>query len=164
MRAVRQSFINAGIPIRHKTTAGINHWKMLLFAGQNRVMFSAANFAVGSFQPTTPYHGYVDEAIYHTDDPAIVQSFMTKFDSIWTDTTNNANLANITGPLTRNYPTTLINSELNFPPDSSYQNRLVSQLRRSDIAGVDAIMFRITSGVIPDELIASAIRPAFPCD
>src|SRR5687767_10458329 len=36
---IRQSFINAGIPIRHKTTAGINHWKMLLFAGQNRVMF-----------------------------------------------------------------------------------------------------------------------------
>src|SRR5690349_107402 len=27
---VRQSFINAGIPIRHKTTPGINHWKTII--------------------------------------------------------------------------------------------------------------------------------------
>jgi phosphatidylserine/phosphatidylglycerophosphate/cardiolipin synthase-like enzyme len=151
--SIRQSFINAGIPIRHKTTAGINHWKMLLFAGQNKVMFGAANFAFGSFQPTTPYHGYVDEAIYTTGDQAVVQSFMTKFDSIWTDTVNNANLANITGPLTRTYSTFPISSELNFPPDASYQNRLASQLQL-ETQGVDAIMFRITSGVIPDRLIA----------
>jgi phosphatidylserine/phosphatidylglycerophosphate/cardiolipin synthase-like enzyme len=152
--SIRQSFINAGIPIRHKTTPGINHWKMLLFAGQNRVMFGAANFAFGSFQPSgTAYHDYVDEAIYTTGDPAIVQSFMTKFDSVWTDTTNNANLANISGPLTRTYPTFPISSELNFPPDSNYQNRLNTALQ-SETEGVDAIMFRITSGVIPDRLIA----------
>jgi hypothetical protein len=152
--SIRQSFINAGIPIRHKTTAGINHWKMLLFAGQSKVMFGAANFSFGSFQPAgTPYHDYVDEAIYTTDDPAVVHSFMTKFDNIWTDTTNNANLANISGPLTRTYGTFAIDSALNFPPDSSYQNRLVSELRRAETAGADAIMFRITSGAIPDELI-----------
>ena len=152
--SVRQSFINAGIPIRHKTTAGINHWKMILFAGQSRVMFTAANFSFGSYQFSgTPYHDYVDEAIYTTNDSAVVQSFMTKFDSVWTDTSNNANLANITGPLTRNYPTYPISAELNFPPDQSYQNRLASQLQL-ETQGVDAIMFRITSGVIPDRLIA----------
>jgi hypothetical protein len=151
---IRQNFIDAGIPIRHKVTAGINHWKMLLFSGQQRVMFGAANFAFGSFQPSgTAYHDYVDEAIYTTGDPAIVQSFMTKFDSIWTDTVNSANLANISGPLTRNYPTSPINSELNFPPDASYQSRLATQLQL-ETEGVDAIMFRITSGVIPDRLIA----------
>ena len=82
-----------------------------------------------------------------------MESFKTKFDSVWTDTVNNANLANISGPLTRNYPTYAINSELNFPPDASYQSRLASQLQL-ETQGVDAIMFRITSGVIPDRLIA----------
>ena len=46
---VRQSFVNAGIPIRHKTTKGINHWKLILYAGQAKVHFSAANFANGSY-------------------------------------------------------------------------------------------------------------------
>ena len=151
---IRQSFINAGIPIRHKTTPGINHWKMLLFAGQSTVMFSASNFAFGSFQFSgTPYHDYVDEAIYTTDDPAVVNTFMTKFDSVWIDTVNNANLANISGTPTRNYPVTSLNPELNFPPDASYQSRLASQLQL-ETQGVDVIMFRITSGTLPDRLIA----------
>lgn len=45
--SLRQGFINAGIPIRHKTTPGINHWKAILYAGQAQVHFSAANFANG---------------------------------------------------------------------------------------------------------------------
>jgi phosphatidylserine/phosphatidylglycerophosphate/cardiolipin synthase-like enzyme len=152
--SIRQGFINAGIPIRHKTTPGINHWKMLLFAGQGRVMFGAANFAFGSFQYSgTPYHNYVDEAIYTTDDDAVVDAFKTKFDNLWTDTTHFANLANISAPLTRTYSTSTTNPELNFPPDASYQSRLASQLQQETV-GVDAIMFRITSGVIPDRLIA----------
>ena len=84
--AIRQSFIDAGIPIRHKTTTGINHWKMILYAGQAKMHFSAANFANGSYSPSTPYTSYVDEAVYFTDDPAIVESFMTKYDDLWTDT------------------------------------------------------------------------------
>ena len=75
------------------------------------------NFAHGSYSPVTPYEDFVDEAIYFTDDPSLVQSFMTKYDDLWTDTTHYQNLANITGPLTRNYPTTSIDPQLNFPPD-----------------------------------------------
>ena len=101
---VRQSFISAGIPIRNKVTPGINHWKMILYAGQAKVHFSAANFANGSYSPIAPYTRYVDEAVYFTDDPDIVHSFMTKFDDLWTDTTHHQNLANVTA-LTRNYPT-----------------------------------------------------------
>ena len=55
-RQVRQSFINAGIPIRHKTTKGINHWRMILYAGQAKVHFSAANFANGSSSPSWLVH------------------------------------------------------------------------------------------------------------
>jgi PLD-like domain/Fibronectin type III domain len=149
---IRQSLINAGIPIRHKTTAGINHWKMILYAGQNRMHFSAANFSDGSYSPIVPYSRYVDEAIYFTDDPSLVQSFMTKYDSVWTDTTNYANLANISGPLARTYPTFPISPDLNFTPDQHFMNRVVAQLKL-ETTQVDAVMFRITSAIIPDELI-----------
>jgi PLD-like domain len=150
---VRQSFITAGIPIRYKATAGINHWKMILYAGQNKMHFSAANFSDGSYSPILPYTNYVDEAVYFTDDPTIVQSFMTRYDDIWTDTSNWANLANVNGPLLRNYPTFPISPDLNFPPDQSYQNRLAAQIKL-ETQQIDAVMFRITSGVIPDALIA----------
>ena len=102
--SVRQSLINAGIPIRQKTTSGINHWKMMLYAGQAKMHFSASNFATGSYSPVVPYTNYVDEAIYFTADPAIVQSFMTKYDDLWLDTVNYSNVANV-GPLVREYPT-----------------------------------------------------------
>jgi hypothetical protein len=150
---VRQTLVTAGIPIRYKTTAGINHWKMILYAGQNTVHFTAANFSDGSYSPIIPYTNYVDEAVYFTDDPDIVHSFMTKYDSIWTDTTNWANLANVTGPLVSKYPTYPISPDLNFPPDQSYQNRLVAQITLETLQ-IDAVMFRITSAVVPDALIA----------
>lgn len=150
----RQALINAGIPIRSKVTAGINHWKMMLFAGQNKVQFSAANYAESSLSPQIPYTSYVDEAIFFTDDPSIVSSFMTKFDDLWTDTTHYNNVANVT-TLSRNYPTSPLDAELNFPPDRSYMDR-VNQLVRQETVGIDVAMFRITSSLIPDELILKA--------
>jgi phosphatidylserine/phosphatidylglycerophosphate/cardiolipin synthase-like enzyme len=149
---VRQSLINAGIPIRHKTTTGINHWKMILYAGQNTVHFTAANFSNGSYSPVTPYTKYVDEVIYFTSDPAVVQTFMTKYDDLWTNTSHYANLANINGPLVRTYGTYPRDSQLNFPPDEDYQDRLVAQMR-GETQQIDVLMFRITSGKAPDELL-----------
>jgi phosphatidylserine/phosphatidylglycerophosphate/cardiolipin synthase-like enzyme len=148
---IRQSFINAGIPIRHKVTQGINHWKMILYSGQSRMHFSAANFADGSYSPLTPYASYVDEAIYFADDPAVVQSFMTKFDDLWTNTSHFADLANVSARV-RHYPTFAIDPALNFPPDQDYQDRLISALRQ-ETQSIDAMIFRITSGKVPDELI-----------
>ncbi len=121
--------------------------------GQNKVHFSAANFSNGSYSYTTKYTGYVDEAIYFTDDAKIVESFMRKYDDLWTDTVNMQNLANINGPLTRSCPTCSISSpDLNFPPDQDYQDRVVARLKQETEA-VDAVIFRITSAKIPDELI-----------
>src|ERR671931_2573464 len=82
-KEIRDTLVNAGIPIRNYNGPGINHWKMMLFAGPGKVEFSAANYADGSYSPspiTSPYTRYVDEAIYFTDDVSIVNSFMTKFD------------------------------------------------------------------------------------
>jgi phosphatidylserine/phosphatidylglycerophosphate/cardiolipin synthase-like enzyme len=151
---IRQNFIDAGIPIRHKTTTGINHWKMMLYAGQGKVHFTAANFADGSYSPVTPYTGYVDEAVYFTDDPAVVHSFMTKYDDLWTNRTHYADLANVPPVLARNYPTFAKDPELNFGPDEDYQDRLVANLRR-ETQQIDIVMFRITSRQVPDELIRS---------
>ena len=149
--SIRQNFIDAGIPIRHKTTTGINHWKMMLYAGQGTMQFSAANFANGSYSPITPYTGYVDEAVYFTDDPAVVHSFMTKFDDLWTDTVHLADLVNVAGRA-RSYPIYPKDASLNFPPDEDYQDRLIANLRQ-EAQQIDVAMFRITSGKVPDELI-----------
>jgi len=153
-KTIRTNLANAGIPIRDCiSSSGINHWKAMIFAGQGKVQFSAANYSEGSFSPTTPYLGYVDEAIYFTDDAPIVQSFMRKFDDHWTDTTAFANLANISGPLVRNYPTYPVHPDMNFVPGQNFEERLRSQVMLEN-EGIDAVIFRITSGMIPDALIA----------
>src|SRR5215207_9310000 len=114
--AVLTMLKDAGIPMRYKLGGGILHWKMMLFVGQNKMEFSGANFSPSFFVPTTPNSNYIDEAIYFTDDPALLQSFKTKYDSLWIDTANYSNYGNINAPLTRKYPITSIHPELNFPP------------------------------------------------
>jgi phosphatidylserine/phosphatidylglycerophosphate/cardiolipin synthase-like enzyme len=157
-RAVRDRLTSVGIPIRDCVSSlGINHWKAIIFAGQNKVQFSGANYTDGSFTPS-PYNDvytrYVDEAIYFTNDPDVVQSFMRKFDDHWTDTSGAfANLANISGPLQRNYPTYSIHADMNFVPGQNYEDRLKYHIDRENV-GIDAVIFRITSAKLPDALIA----------
>jgi phosphatidylserine/phosphatidylglycerophosphate/cardiolipin synthase-like enzyme len=155
-KLVRDSFVNAGLPIRNYRGPGINHWKMMLFAGQGKVEFSAANYADGSYSPsplTAAYTNYVDEAIYFTSDPAIVNSFMTKFDDQWVDTTTFVNFANINTPLVRRYDTHPVSPDLNFVPDQNFENRLAPQIQTEN-KKIDAVIFRVTSSKIPDTLIA----------
>ena len=150
--SVRQSLVSAGIPIRHKTTTGINHWKMMLYRGQAKMHFTAANFASGSYSPTQPYTNYVDEAIFFTDDPVLVHEL---HDEVRRSLDRHHPLpepGERHDSSRRNYPTYPISPDLNFPPDQDYQNRVVAQLKL-ETTQVDAVMFRITSGKIPDELI-----------
>jgi hypothetical protein len=150
--SIRNDFAAAGIPIRRKFTNGINHWKMILYAGQQTVHFSAANFASGSYAPIVPYREYVDEAVYFTDDPDVVTTFMAKYDDLWTDTRHYADFANISGPLMRHYPAYPLHPDLNFPPDQDYADRLVSEMRR-ETQQIDVVIFRITSAKLPDEIL-----------
>ena len=76
--AVLEQLKAAGIPMRYKVGAGILHWKMMLFAGQNKLEFSGANYSGNFFVPDAPNSNYFDEAIYFTNDPALIQSFKTK--------------------------------------------------------------------------------------
>jgi len=157
-KAVRDSLVSAGIPIRNYHGPAINHWKMMLFVGQGKVEFSAANYADGSYSPspsTGAYRNYVDEAIYFTDDPAIVNSFMTRFEDNWVSTTTYVDFANITTPPARKYPLYSIAPDLNFVPDKNFEDRLVPQVNAENTK-IDAVIFRITSPKVPDALIARA--------
>jgi hypothetical protein len=150
----------AGIPMRYNVSEGILHWKMMLFAGQNKVEFSGANFSPAFFVPTTPNSNYIDEAIYFTDDPSVVNSFKTRYDDLWTNTTRYANYANITTPLTRRYPIFPIDPELNWSPDtgdSEFANRAVYAYT-AEPQKIDVIMYRITDQRHTNAMIAAVAR------
>ena len=133
LNAQRLAEIQAdGVPMRKRLTNYILHWKMMLFRGLDVVQFSGANYSADALRydaTTGPYVNYVDEAIYFTNDAAIVNSFREKFDDFWVDTVNWANYANITGPLTREEPdgTYVQDPQLNFPPDQNYRTRALSR-------------------------------------
>jgi len=86
----------AGVPMRRRIASGIEHWKAMIFAGQNAGCFGSAKFSADAFVAVTPYVNYVDETIYYTDDPAVVNSFKTKMDDAWADTVSYTNYANVT--------------------------------------------------------------------
>ena len=145
-----------GIPMRNATSRYL-HWKMMLFSGQNVVQFSAANYSPYAFRPQSPYSNYTDEAIYFSDDAAIVNSFRTRFDTLWVDTSRFTNYANISGPLSRHYDTFSIHPDLNFPPVQSYRSRAISRYN-AETQAIDVAMFRITDSQHADAMIAAVQR------
>jgi phosphatidylserine/phosphatidylglycerophosphate/cardiolipin synthase-like enzyme len=149
----------AGIPMRKRLTNYILHWKMMLFHGQDVVEFSGANFSANAWRPETavPYENYVDESIYFTSDPAITDSFRTKFEDHWVNTTEWANYANITQPLVRRYAVVPKDPSLNFPPAENYRTRAVNAYK-AERRQIDAVMYRITDRQHTDNLLAAVTR------
>jgi regulation of enolase protein 1 (concanavalin A-like superfamily) len=147
----------AGIPMRQRaaTAAGILHWKMMLFAGQGVVEFSGANFSPTAFVPQTPYADYEDEVIYFSDDPSVVNSFMTEYDNLWIDTVNYTDYANLLNPPARIYPIYPKDSALNFPQQEDYALRLLKRYPKEK-QQIDVVMYRIT-----DERETNAVITAF---
>jgi hypothetical protein len=151
------AFKTAGIPMLEKTNSGIVHWKMMLFAGQNVVEFSGANFSPHAFVATDPYVDYLDEVIYFSDDPGIVNSFKTQYDNVWVSTSGYTPYANITSPRVRQYDVFPIDSRMNFPPAQNFATRSVGRYNAEKLK-IDSIMFRITDGRHTDALIAAMKR------
>jgi len=149
-------FQNAGIPMRQRTASAILHWKTMIFAGQHTVEFGSANYSPDAFVPSTAYSNYVSETVFYTDDPDVVNSFKTKFDDSWMDTSSFANYANV-GTRTRVYPTYALDPEMNFPPKQDYALRAVAAYNNEKLK-LDAIMFRITDRRHTDALIAAHSR------
>jgi phosphatidylserine/phosphatidylglycerophosphate/cardiolipin synthase-like enzyme/regulation of enolase protein 1 (concanavalin A-like superfamily) len=153
---------NAGIPIRRRSTSyGILHWKMMLFREQKTVEFSGANYSDDAFVAVTPYANYVDEAIYFTNDEAVVKSFMTKFDDLWVHTTKYVDYANVPSPRERVYEIFTKDPELNFPETENYATRAIGRYNAEtpQINGkIDVIMYRITDRRHTDAMIAAHER------
>jgi phosphatidylserine/phosphatidylglycerophosphate/cardiolipin synthase-like enzyme/regulation of enolase protein 1 (concanavalin A-like superfamily) len=147
----------AGIPMRMRkpTAPGILHWKMMLFAGQGIVEFSGANFSPTAFVPQQDYVDYEDEVIYFSDDPAVVQSFMTEYDNHWIETQYYADYANLTNPPARLYPIYTKDGALNFPQAEDYALRILKRYPK-ELQQIDVIMYRIT-----DERETNALITAF---
>jgi PKD repeat protein len=148
----------AGIPMRKNVAAGgVLHWKMMMFVSQNTVVFSAANFGPQNYVPTTPFENYIDEVIYFANRTSLVNSFKTKFDDKWLDTSRFANYANISGTLTRKYPIFTKDPELNYPPEESFANRSTARYN-AETQKIDTIIFRNTDDRHTDAFIAAMNR------
>jgi phosphatidylserine/phosphatidylglycerophosphate/cardiolipin synthase-like enzyme len=150
---------SAGIPMRKRLTNYILHWKTMVFHGQNVVEFSGANYSSNAWRPGTavPFENFIDEGIYFTSDTSIVNSFRTRFDDQWVDTTGWANYANITGPLTRRYGIFAQDPSLNFAPWENYRTRAVKAYN-AERRAIDVTMFRITDRAHSDAMIAAVAR------
>jgi phosphatidylserine/phosphatidylglycerophosphate/cardiolipin synthase-like enzyme len=150
----------AGIPMRERFTGGILHWKMMLFAGQGVVEFSGANYSADAWAPsagTPPFTNYTDESIFFTGDASIVNSFRTKYDDLWMDSTAYRDYANVPVTRTRVYGTFPKDPRLNFVPAESYANRAVGRYK-VEKQKIDVIMYRITDRRHTDAMIAAKAR------
>jgi phosphatidylserine/phosphatidylglycerophosphate/cardiolipin synthase-like enzyme len=161
---------SAGLPMRQRKASGILHWKLMLFSGQGVVEFSGANYTGSELVYSKPYVTYVDEAIYYSDDAAIVNSFRTKFDSSWVDTASYSNYANIT-QLTRSYATYPNYSEscaavtagcgMNFLPSSYWADNYLTKVQSAigaEKVKLDIDMFRITNAAVTNSTISAFQR------
>lgn len=160
-QTILDRFRAAGIPMRYKLGEGILHAKTLLLAGQNKVVFSGSNFGDADVRPYDPFVNYVDGAWYFSDDPAVVNSFKTRFDDIWTSTALYANYANINGPLSRRYQTYAIDPSLNFQPGQNflddYSPRAIAEIDQ-ETRQIDLTMYRLTDRRICDALLRAVAR------
>ena len=162
--AILQTLLNANIPMRERVASGILHWKMVMCASQGTVEFSGANFTGSELVPVIPYVNYTDEAIYFSDDPAVVNSFKSKYDDWWTDTVSyrDYNPSPMVPPPTRSWgPAIPINSELNFLPTAissqSYGNKVMAAINAEKLK-LDVDMYRITNQPISDTTIKAFNR------
>jgi HKD family nuclease len=148
---------DGGIPMREKYTADILHFKMMYFHGQNVVQFSKANYTPSSFVPDLPNVNYFDEAIFFTNDDNITNSFLRRFEDLWTNTSAYRNFANVVGTPVRRCPTCVIHSSMNFPPLQNFATRAISRYD-AETRGIDAMAYRVTDDDQSNAIIRAATR------
>jgi phosphatidylserine/phosphatidylglycerophosphate/cardiolipin synthase-like enzyme len=147
----------AGIPMRERIASGILHWKMMLFAGQDIVQFSAANYSSDAWVYSgEPYSNYTDEVILFTSETSIVNSFRTKYDDLWTDTSSYRDYANVVARH-RVHDTFPLDPRLNFVPAESHAVRAVAAYGQEPLQ-IDVVMYRITDSRYADAMIAAVQR------
>jgi phosphatidylserine/phosphatidylglycerophosphate/cardiolipin synthase-like enzyme len=146
----------AGLPMRYKRAGDIVHWKMMIFAGQNTVQFSAAQYTRAYLIPVQPYVNFTQDPLFFSTNTSIVHSFERKFDDAWVDTANFANYANAAS-VARAYPFYPIDPSLNFVPAQNFGARSKPRYD-GEASGIDVIMYKITEATHADSLIRAARR------
>jgi phosphatidylserine/phosphatidylglycerophosphate/cardiolipin synthase-like enzyme len=146
----------AGIPMRYRIVGDILHWKMMIFAGQNTVEFSAAQFTQSYLVPVQAGVNFTQDPIFYSTNTSIVNSFERKFDDAWVDTRNFGNYAN--APLVgRAYPLHAVDPALNFVPAQNFSTRS-KPLYDAETTGIDVIMYKITDNTHADAMIRAVKR------
>jgi phosphatidylserine/phosphatidylglycerophosphate/cardiolipin synthase-like enzyme len=148
---------SAGIPMRNKTGGGNLHWKVMIFDGQDVVEFSKANYSAESFAPIQANANWTDEAIYFTSDDQTTNTFRTKFDDMWTNTSTFVDYANVAGTPARAYPVYPVAWWMNMPPGEDFAKRSVDRYNQETQA-IDALVFRVTDARHADAMIAAVKR------
>ena len=147
---------SAGIPMRYRKVGDTFHWKMMIFAGQDVVEFSAAQFTQEYLVPAQPGVDFTQDPIFYSTNTSFVNSFERKFDDAWVDTTNFANYGNST-TVARTYPFYTVDPALNFVPAQNFGNRS-KPLYDAETTGIDVIMYKITEMLHPDAMIRAVKR------
>ena len=155
-KAVIDQLKAAGIPIRYKVAGGIFHWKMFHFAGQQVAEFAATNFTPDYLRPLIPYVDCYVDPIYFSTDLAIVHSLARRYEDMWVDTVNFANLGNVT-TLTRFYPLWPIDPTLSFVPLQNFLTRSKPHYD-AETTQIDTVMYKITEPGHADAVIRAAKR------
>ena len=157
-----------GVPIRlryHPTWfPELMHWKAGIFVGQNTVEFGSANWTGFELAPWSSTD-FKDETVMFTNDPAIVNAFLTKFDQMWVNTSEFLDwpevYRNVTG---NNWPTPMTISRARLegdhpsPPGMIWSqgpelnNAMAAEIDR-ETAGVDMVIYRLSDPVITDALV-----------
>ena len=159
---------NNGVPIRlryHPTWFPfIIHWKCGIFKGQGVVEFGSANWTTFELKPSPSE--FKDETALFSDDVALVNAFLTKFDQMWADTTDfldwkDAYLAE-TGqtwnpPMTvnraRREPNNPDVADMVWEQGPVLTNRMLTEINR-ETSAIDLVVYRLTIPAITDALIA----------
>lgn len=149
---------NGGVPLRRKIGSGVLHWKMMIFAGQQILQFGASNLSAPEWECPNPLTTCRNENNEFEDDPDLINSFKTRFDDYWVNTTLMTNYANMTAAAAgRRYPVFPIDTRLSIQPYDAFSTRLIGLIDR-ETAGVDANVLRFEQLSIVDALIRAHKR------
>jgi hypothetical protein len=168
-RASFERLANAGVAIRLRYNPTwfpeIMHWKCGIYVGQNQATIGSANWTSFELKPVSATN-YKDEAVMLTDDSAIVQALMTKFDQFWADTTSGYFLdwpdayKKETG-VTWTVPMTVDHTRLepDYPTNNliwgqgpEIINPMISEINAENTA-IDMVSYRMTVPSLTDALI-----------
>ncbi|CAN5864463.1 hypothetical protein BH24ACI4_BH24ACI4_08120 [soil metagenome] len=157
-----------GVPIRlryHPTSyPELMHWKAGIFVGQNTVEFGSANWTGFELAPWSSTN-FKDETVMFTNDSAIVNAFLTKFDQMWANTSEFLDWPEVYRNVTGNtWPTPMSISRARLegdhpsPPGMGWSqgpelnNAMAAEIDR-EASQVDLVVYRLSDPVITDALV-----------